>query len=425
MRYTNCILLGLFFTALLPFSIEIGGYGVTANYLYVFFPFIFLLAGINRGVIFRKEIILIILFYTLIYFIGIPGDILNTDSSLSRQSRRFASFLVFIFPLFLSFIKFQPEDFKIFKLAIVLAALYVSIHTIITIYGIEPGSVSVFRYKGLVGSQRYGFILCLGLIITLLTAKPSQGEKKFTGLKLIFCSVILIGIFSTFSRSSIVALTGALIFLIVLKLLQKKHPRFRRSHSIEDKKKIVSFGETRLSHILLICALSGAVLLIFANSYQIDYLTFYTNRIGDAIVTPLGNSNMIRYMETNPESSEGYRYKIFQQVLEYLSVNPFFGSNYKGLYLIFEDYHGVASTHNQYLDVFLRVGLPGGILWLFLLVKIFRFCSHHDEGLLVGLVSILVYGIVHETFKMSYGSFIFGMLLSFSYLRPSWRQNKL
>ena len=36
-------------------------------------------------------------------------------------------------------------------------------------------------------------------------------------------------------------------------------------------------------------------------------------------------------------------------------------------------------------------------------------------AVLIGFVGILFYGLFHETFRMSYGSFIFGMLLSFSY----------
>jgi O-antigen ligase len=125
---------------------------------------------------------------------------------------------------------------------------------------------------------------------------------------------------------------------------------------------------------------------------------------------------MIKTMKENPNSSEGYRYKLNLQILDYVSSNPFFGSNFKGLYLIFDEYQGGQSAHNQYLDIFLRTGLFGGIIWLFLLVKIFRFCKY-DESLQTGLVSVLIFGLVHETFKLSQGSFIFGMLLSFYYMR--------
>ena len=48
------------------------------------------------------------------------------------------------------------------------------------------------------------------------------------------------------------------------------------------------------------------------------------------------------------------------------------------------------------------------------MLELYKFCQH-DDGLLFGLIAILIYGLVHETFKLSYGSFLFGMLLSFSY----------
>jgi O-antigen ligase len=125
---------------------------------------------------------------------------------------------------------------------------------------------------------------------------------------------------------------------------------------------------------------------------------------------------------TGPDSSEGYRYYVLNQIVEYLSSHPLFGSNFRGLYLLFEEYRGSGSTHSQYTDVFLRTGLLGGVLWLYLLYRILRFCKH-DTGLRLGLASVIVYGFFHETFKESQGSFVFAMLLSFSYMRFPSREN--
>jgi len=285
------------------------------------------------------------------------------------------------------------------------------------------GSEPVSALKRKVGSQRYGFMLALGFIITMLSTEASK-KRRFDVKNLLFGSIILIGIFSTFSRAAIVSLAGGLLFLFALRFFQKKHPRIKRSHSIESKNQTIPLDKVRFSRIFMTFAFNVVVLIIFAIVYKVDYLDFYMTRITNQIITPLLSSNMIETMANNPLSSEGYRYNLYRKVLEYISANPFFGSSYKGLYLIFEEYNGVASTHNQYLDVFLRVGLFGGTLWLLLLVKILRFCRH-DESLLTGFVVILIYGLVHETFKLSHGSFIFGMLLSFSYLRLPQRSNKL
>ena len=82
--------------------------------------------------------------------------------------------------------------------------------------------------------------------------------------------------------------------------------------------------------------LSGVALLIFAKIYQVDYIDFYKTRITNQIITPLMSFNMIETMADNPLSSEGYRYNLFGKVIEYISANPFFGSNYRGLYLLYK-----------------------------------------------------------------------------------------
>ena len=116
----------------------------------------------------------------------------------------------------------------------------------------------------------------------------------------------------------------------------------------------------------------------------------------------------------NPNSSEGYRVMLISHVIDYVTLHPLTGSAYQGLYLLFDEFNGIGSVHSQFFDVFLRVGVIGFCLWAFLLFRIFKFCET-DPALLFGFVGILFYGLVHETFKLSNGSFIFGILLSFSY----------
>ena len=101
-------------------------------------------------------------------------------------------------------------------------------------------------------------------------------------------------------------------------------------------------------------------------------------------------------------------------IFEYLAAHPWTGSNYAGIYLLYDQLNGSAATHNQLTDVLLRTGAIGFALYLWLTLRIFQF-FRHDKGIFFGLVAVLFYGMFHETFKLSHGGFIFGFLLSYQY----------
>ena len=130
---TNTILFVLFTLSMYQFSVSIAGSGVTANYVYLLIPFFSILAPLRRLVV-RREVVLVIVSYSVIYLMGYPGDFFNGDSS---PFRRLASFLVFVFPLFLSFVEFRTDDIRTFKRAVMLISIY---------YGLN----SIFRFVSLI-----------------------------------------------------------------------------------------------------------------------------------------------------------------------------------------------------------------------------------------------------------------------------------
>ena len=397
------IILALFIASLQAFSLDIAGQGVTANYVYVLIPFVFWLVGVKRRLVRREQVVQIILIYSLIYFIGFPGDIFEFNNNIGTPIRRLASFLVFLFPLFLSLVEFKPSDISIFKTAVIIVSVYYSLNSILA-FGSLSG-VGVFELKGLLGSQRYGFILCLGFFISLFNDKLII-KKWILPQRVFICSIILIGAIFTFSRATIVSLIGGLVFFLVL-VLFKKNRRINGKLALQaTNRKFKPF------YLITSLVLVASVFIAFQSYYDVKFLEFYQTRFIDPL---LDGTLMESTLGNDPESSEGYRYYTLIRILDYLAAHPLFGSNYQGLYLLYDEFEGSASTHNQYSDIFLRTGLLGGLLWLFLLYRVFRFCSH-DRGLQVGLVSILIYGFFHETFKLSQGSFVFGMLLSFSYM---------
>jgi O-antigen ligase len=111
----------------------------------------------------------------------------------------------------------------------------------------------------------------------------------------------------------------------------------------------------------------------------------------------------------NSEGSEGYRIYMLKMILEFVARNPFTGSGYLGVWIMFEDQSG--SAHNQYTDILYRTGIAGLAAYVYLLVKLFIFLYKKDSGLFWGFVGMLIYGMFHETFKESQGGFIFAFLI--------------
>ena len=79
-----------------------------------------------------------------------------------------------------------------------------------------------------------------------------------------------------------------------------------------------------------------------------------------------------------------------------------------GIWILFED--RVGSAHGQFNDVLFRTGIIGLFVYLFLLYKLGKFLLHNHMGLCLGFIGIIVYGLFHETFKLSHGAFVLAFL---------------
>lgn len=404
---SSWILVLLFYASLQMLSLDVLGSGTSANYLYLLIPLVVGLPGLNRRIIRREQLLLVLSVYTLIFLLGVPGDLFGPSGGPYSALRRLFSYWVFLFPLLLSFVEFRTEDIGLFKKAIVLASIYYSLKTISAV-ALLAGSVGVNDLKTVVGSQRYGFILALGFFIALLSDTLLL-KKRIYLQRLLICSVILAGMVLTFSRATLVALAGGLVFLSGRGLYDK----FLRGSGKSAPR--IPARKVKRVHVFSILVLAFVLYGVFQRVSGVDLWSFY----GARFIEPLFDSTLLNdALAADLASSEGYRYYILVRVGGYLAAHPIIGSSYRGIYLLFDEFKDGGATHNQYTDVFLRTGLLGGLLWLYLLYRSVRFCGS-DRGLSAGLVSILIYGLFHETFKLPHGSFVFGMLLSFSYLRRS------
>src|SRR5581483_9473329 len=105
---------------------------------------------------------------------------------------------------------------------------------------------------------------------------------------------------------------------------------------------------------------------------------------------------------------------------EFVALNPMTGSGFLGVWVLpMSRVFHVGSSHSEYMDTFLRLGVIGSGAYLYLLVGILKFTYRHHREVFVGLVGVITYGLFHETFKESQGAFILAFLVGMyaTYLR--------
>lgn len=371
-----------FFAFLFPFSISVGMSGLSANYLFILFPLFFM---ITKGKFqlpnqtFQKVMI--------IYFLVLIIAIAYQFSYFEFINRRVISFIIFMSMFSYMFIKIDSRIVRSFKLAIVAIALYFSFKTatlFLSLGGIDLG----FSAKGEVGSQRFGFVYVLAIWVLFHYVPKS---KIFFILKFGGIMTLCFGLLLTFSRSGIVSIIGSTSLYITYNLL--KWFKSMKLPKIKYIFKVVFFIFIFTIFYIVIC----------------KYFSVTLDYYGERLFSLKQASGADTFDFDNPDASEGYRFFMFQKVVEFITYNPLTGSGYLGVWILFDDLEG--STHNQYLDVLFRTGIIGIILYLFLIYRLLKYLHLIDPGLFWGFIGILIYGLFHETFKLSQGAFILAFLM--------------
>lgn len=368
----------LVIASLIPISLSTEqATGVYINYFYAFLLF---LPFIKYR--FSKVGMYLVTIYTLVFLMGLVKMLTNDFYYAQRVT---FSYIVFVIPFMITFIKIEDNYFEKFKQAVIWGSVFYSVFQIYQLLNIGYQG-DFHKTKELIGSNRFGFIVIFAFFVLLF-------EKNFKfGYKVFFLALMIVGLTLTFSRSSIVAFGVAVIVMTVM-----------------------NFRKININYLLGAFIFCLIVAFIFSGTIIGQIIDFFSNWL----------LSYDKYNLTSQQSSEGYRFYVLGQILKYLTTNPLFGSNYAGLYLLYDEYRELgASAHNQYTDVLLRTGLVGFITYLFVLLKITKYYLRTNPGVFFGLVGILTYGMFHETFKMAHGSLIFAFLLSY-YLNKKEPRYKL
>lgn len=369
----------LFFFFLFPFSLAIGDEGLSANYTFVLFPIVLIVA---KGYIKRLPDYLVI--FTLLYTsIFIIGTIYQIDF-LTFFARRVISYFLFITMFLYLFIDIDKTMVDSFKYSIVAIAIYFSLSVLQKYITLGPEALG-FAAKGEIGSQRFGFVYVMAIwLCWFYDAKSSLSIL----IKFLIICIITIGLMLTFSRSGIVALGASAFFFIIHNILVwTKNPQIQS---------VFKFA----FYINLLIGLFFVLGIIFPIVFEFFNVRLFSFFWGT------GEETLDLF---DADSSEGFRIYLIQKAFRFVAINPFTGSGFLGMWVLFDNHSG--SAHNQYLDIFFRTGILGFTAYTYLIIKMLRGLYIDDKSLFWGFLGIIVYGLFHETFKLSQGAFIFSFIL--------------
>ncbi len=298
--------------------------------------------------------------------------------------RRIISFLLFMSIFSLSFLNLKPRDFNSALIALIVVSCSISL---VSIYKLLSLGLlhSAFEAKDEVGSQRVGFLLIFSFWALL-----RYGSNRDMFIKCVVAGLsglILIGIILTFSRASVVSFIGsAVLYLMVsdntIRVFRIANP-LRIIIAAIITLMFVTFGEFAFPSIYQ-----------FLNERLFDF--FASGRVMDNIA--------------DSETSEGTRFRIWRDIFGYVVFNPVTGSGFLGSWILGDD---TGSSHNQYMDVFLRLGFIGFSVYVLLLWRIWTLLLKDNSLLLCGFAGVLIYGMFHETFKEPGGALLLALFLSY------------
>lgn len=405
----------IFVIFLIPFSVEINEQGVSANYLYALFPLL---------ILFKKEMFNPPKLHISAFLIFCAGVFVITsiyqDEFVDIFIRRSASFMVFMSLFSLIFIKIDSDMIVSFKYALIFISVYSTLTILIEYFSLGGSELGTYA-KGLVGSQRIGFVYVVALWIVFFY---NSRTVLLTTLKFSFSALITIGLLLTFSRTSIFALLGSLaVFFIV----------FIFGHIRDNKNFSFIFGRLTLiitSMILFVIMLQIALPNVMGYYKQsiFGYMTETTLESSQNLLVSealnweqeIDSPYIKKYKDQtkslvlehikDKETSIGYRYYMSKKVINFVSQHPLTGSGFLGVWIMMDNKEG--SAHSQYLDILFRIGIIGFFVFIFFICRIACYLYLRDPGLFVGFIGILLYGVFHETFKLSQGGFIFAFLIA-------------
>ncbi len=376
--------------SLIQFSIVVDESGITANYFMLFFV-VFAFYGYRYSKFGFVYLSVIFLSYVI-------GLVLFSNADPYFVNRQFLSFIAGIIPVLLLFIRIRVP-FDTVKLSVIIAAFIYSLLTVKNVCTLNVNIGDALATKGALGSQRCGFILAFGLLFSM----ENHAKSRFF---YIISAITLFGIFCTFSRAAYLSTALGLVVYLICIIFKGKRKFNLKIHKSVVKYILIAVVIYLVVHFYNVEPAINASLTTMFNHTVRAFKDFFSQNIviGDG-------------------SSEGTRLLLWKQAYDFVVTNNILlGSGMAGLYLVVPEYlEAGASAHNQYIDVFLRTGLIGLSIYLLMWIKLLKGFWSKSSTVFAGLVSMFVYGLFHETTKLTQGAFIFFILLNLITDKDYWK----
>ena len=356
------------------------GSAFSGNYFFLIFPLVYFLKDQSIKLL-SGDLKIAFYIFSIIFFVAWLFQYSYWHLSL----RKLVSFILFMSMFSYALININQRMITAFKIAIVVYTFYLSLSNLNELRSFDLATLG-YAAKNQVGNQRYGFLYIIGFWLVFFF----QSSSVFLRLsKIPLLVIIFLGILLTFSRASIVGLIGSgLVFLVVI---------FGSKIKLTAK----NLG------IFSLYAMGIGVVVAFSGIYE--YIALPFEYFADKLFTLRSSDGSANFNLVNAASSSGYRIFLIKSILEYVASSPLFGSGYLGIWVILDD--GIGSAHGQYNDVLFRTGFIGLGLYLYVLQKLGAYLYKTDLGLFLGFMGVLVFGLFHETFKVSHGAFVLAFLI--------------
>jgi O-antigen ligase len=367
---------------LVPISLTVADDGVSANYL-----FALLLVVAPRGYRQNYQASAYIAFMILSLAIGI---VLFSHLDAIFLMRQFISFSLMLFGVLLLFVRLSTRLEEFLTATVLCAVAYSLTAFYMFTYG-GFSIVDVYMVKGGMRDfitdwpQRYVVVLIFAFFVGL--------HRWKRGLIWVVADVVILAcIFITFTRAAWLGVAGGFIAYIVMLLAGR-----RRSGG----------GSSARQKLVIVASVAVATAALFYAAVNPDVAQAF-----GTIYDDLSDVSQTDPHNFGANESEGERLDLYSQIIKTVEDNPFTGTGFAGAYLVIA---GEGSAHGQYFDVLLRTGVIGLIIYLLFWGKLMRYYLRADIGVVAGLIALSVFGLFHETTKLSYGALIFFFLLNKAY----------
>jgi hypothetical protein len=224
--------------------------------------------------------------------------------------------------------------------------------------------------------------------IIVLSSLYLISKNKLSNFEIVALSSCLGCITITFTRSIYLAFIIPLIPLLLIKI-KKTLSIFITKRRFKIIWLIIPFFILYFVHLML--AEENTITYLISNSYSLGY----------GFVTGTGDINAVR-----GGSSSGERLFRWIEVTKLALNYPLFGTGFKGIY----QFSTMGSTHSQYTDILLRVGIIGFFINMYLLYNVYK-CYHINYSFITPIIiSIVIFSIFNESIKLPFMGFLIFIL---------------